>query len=111
MGVHTRNAAAGIYWENLAAFLHAEKHDDHTGSKRNGLYSFKGDHNDAAGTVFKVTKSGKETALHFFNGFGDGAEPGASLINVNGWLYGTTPAFANHTCADFGCGTVFKVKL
>lgn len=42
------------------------------------------------GTVFAVTRSGKETLLHSFGGSGDGTEPMAGLINVNDALYGTT---------------------
>ncbi len=73
--------------------------------------TFGGGKSNGTGTVFKVTKSGKETVLHSFNGFDDGGEPAASLIYVNGALYGTTSAYDNYTCVDFGCGTVFKVKL
>ena len=45
-----------------------------------------------AGTVFKVTPSGKETILHGFTYFtGDGVEPSAGLIlDQEGNLYGTT---------------------
>jgi uncharacterized repeat protein (TIGR03803 family) len=43
------------------------------------------------GTVFSVTPSGMEKVLHSFGG-GDGEHPVASLLNVNGTLYGTTPA-------------------
>lgn len=44
-----------------------------------------------SGTVFKITTSGKETVLYSFNGGKtDGASPQASLIVVNGKLYGTT---------------------
>ena len=63
------------------------------------------------GFVFKVTKAGKEKVLHSFSAPQDGEEPEGSLIYVDGALYGTTSAYANSTCVDFGCGTVFKVKL
>lgn len=44
-----------------------------------------------AGTVFAITTSGKETILYSFKGgSADGAAPSASLINVNGTLYGAT---------------------
>jgi uncharacterized repeat protein (TIGR03803 family) len=43
------------------------------------------------GTVFSMTPSGKETVLFSFND-GNGAAPAATLLNVNGTLYGTTPA-------------------
>jgi uncharacterized repeat protein (TIGR03803 family) len=43
------------------------------------------------GTVFSVTSSGAETLLYRFKGgSGDGANPAAGLINVNGTLYGMT---------------------
>jgi uncharacterized repeat protein (TIGR03803 family) len=56
------------------------------------------------GIVFAITTSGKETVLHSFGGSGDGAYPGADLINVNGTLYGTTLLGGTH-----GHGTVFSV--
>jgi uncharacterized repeat protein (TIGR03803 family) len=42
------------------------------------------------GTVFKVTRAGKETVLHSFGANDDGQYPEAGLINVDGTLYGTT---------------------
>ena len=45
---------------------------------------------NGAGTVFKITKSGKETPLYSFKGGADGANPFAGLIDVKGTLYGTT---------------------
>ncbi len=57
------------------------------------------------GTLFEVTTSGVEKVLHRFRGGGDGSNPRAGLINVDGILYGTTSADG----ADGGCcGTVFK---
>jgi uncharacterized repeat protein (TIGR03803 family) len=57
------------------------------------------------GTVFALTKSGKERVLYRFNGKRDGACPAGALIDVNGTLYGTT---------NFGGignnGTVFKIS-
>jgi uncharacterized repeat protein (TIGR03803 family) len=57
------------------------------------------------GTIFSVSASGKETVLHSFGeaGHHDGWDPMASLIAVNGILYGTT---------EFGRrgGTVFKIS-
>jgi uncharacterized repeat protein (TIGR03803 family) len=41
------------------------------------------------GTVFKLTKSGKETVVHSFDK-GDGVNPVAGVIAVGGTLYGTT---------------------
>ncbi len=57
------------------------------------------------GTVFAITPSGKETVLHSFGGgSGDGTNPYAGLINVNGTLYGTT--YFGGTNGD---GTVFAI--
>jgi uncharacterized repeat protein (TIGR03803 family) len=66
-----------------------------------------------AGTVFKVTPSGKETVLHSFAGSPDGASPGAALVlDAKGNLYGTTAYGGsnnkNGNC-PWGCGVVFKV--
>jgi len=56
------------------------------------------------GTVFEVTLSGKERVLHSFNG-ADGEFPTASLVVLNGKMYGT--AF---TGGIEGNGTVFQVS-
>jgi len=57
------------------------------------------------GTIFSITPSGIERVLHTFaGGSGDGANPYAALLNVNGTLYGTTEEGGVH-----GHGTVFKV--
>ena len=42
------------------------------------------------GTVFSITKRGKEQLLHSFTRGPDGSRPEASLLDVNGTLYGTT---------------------
>jgi uncharacterized repeat protein (TIGR03803 family) len=56
------------------------------------------------GTVFKLSKTGKETVLHSFGG-ADGATPLAGLIrDSNGNLYGTT-----YFGGAWGPGTVFKL--
>ena len=62
------------------------------------------------GTVFamKTPASGTETILHSFGAPGDGEEPYAGLINVNGTLYGTTLNGGNGGCFH-GCGTVFAI--
>jgi uncharacterized repeat protein (TIGR03803 family) len=64
------------------------------------------------GTVFSMTTSGKESVIHSFSG-GDGAQPWAGLIDVNGTLYGTTVTggSAGSGCAyvSIGCGTVFSI--
>jgi uncharacterized repeat protein (TIGR03803 family) len=56
------------------------------------------------GTLFSITKSGKETVLHSFGASGDGAEPVAKLLNLNGLFYGTTS-----TGGENGTGTVFSM--
>jgi uncharacterized repeat protein (TIGR03803 family) len=63
------------------------------------------------GTVFSITPFGKETVLYSFKGGPlDGKQPGASLLNVNGTLYGTTRAGGAYNCSVYGtCGTVFSI--
>jgi uncharacterized repeat protein (TIGR03803 family) len=57
------------------------------------------------GTVFKVDKTGKETALYSFTGDPDGSNPYAGLVrDAAGNLYGTT-----FSGGGSGYGTVFKV--
>jgi uncharacterized repeat protein (TIGR03803 family) len=60
------------------------------------------------GTVFSITPSGKEKVLYRFSG-PDGAYPDATLLNVNGTLYGTTFAGGTNTCNQLGCGTTFSI--
>ncbi len=65
------------------------------------------------GTVFAITASGKEHVLYSFKGgSGDGANPYAGLIEVNGTFYGTTNAGGDYDsgCYGHGCGTVFEVS-
>jgi uncharacterized repeat protein (TIGR03803 family) len=63
-----------------------------------------------AGTVFKVSTSGKESVLYSFKG-ADGADPYAGLIAVNGTLYGTTQQGGSAGCeSGYGCGTVFELS-
>jgi len=58
------------------------------------------------GTVFAITTSGSETVLYSFKGgSGDGENPYASLINVDGKLYGTTTEGGAN-----GGGTVFAIS-
>jgi uncharacterized repeat protein (TIGR03803 family) len=62
---------------------------------------------DGYGTVFAVNPAtGREKVIHTFLGGSDGELPDASLINVDGTLYGTTAAGGTG-----GYGTVFAVKL
>jgi uncharacterized repeat protein (TIGR03803 family) len=56
------------------------------------------------GTVFSITLGGRETVLHNFGSGADGAGPHASLLVLNGNLYGTT--YAGGT---YGKGTVFTI--
>jgi len=56
------------------------------------------------GTVWKLTKNGKETVLHNFTG-SDGAFPSASVVmDAKGNLYGDTPEDTS------GLGTVYKLN-
>jgi uncharacterized repeat protein (TIGR03803 family) len=59
------------------------------------------------GTVYKMTPSGQTTMLYQFHG-PDGSNPAASLIDVNGTLYGTT-VYGGAYCGSAGCGTVFSI--
>ena len=56
------------------------------------------------GTVFSVTPSGTEKVLHSFGNGTDGAGPRASLIELNGNLYGTTTSGG-----EYDAGTVFSI--
>jgi uncharacterized repeat protein (TIGR03803 family) len=58
------------------------------------------------GTVFKVSKSGKETVLNAFGAGTDGCYPDGSVVrDAEGNLYGTTGA-----CGASNFGTVFKLS-
>jgi uncharacterized repeat protein (TIGR03803 family) len=73
------------------------------GSHRTGYYF-------GFGTVFSIATDGTEQVLHSFGHGSDGRHPEASLLDVNGTLYGTTYAGgAGSGCSD-GCGTVFSVS-
>lgn len=65
------------------------------------------------GTVFSIDpNTGAEKVLYAFCSHGnctDGANPFASLIAVDGLLYGTTQAGGHLGCGGGGCGTVFSV--
>jgi uncharacterized repeat protein (TIGR03803 family) len=77
---------------------------------------------DGCGTVFSIDpKTGAETVLYSFcsqKKCADGAWPVASLIDVNGMLYGTTWYGGTNSnselCGDgdgvVGCGTVFSLN-
>lgn len=51
----------------------------------------------------------QEQVLHSFSGGTDGKNPHASLIDVNGTLYGTTQSGGNSSC-NVECGTVFSLN-
>lgn len=65
------------------------------------------------GTVFSITPSGKENVLYPFGSPPDGSIPQASLLDVDGTLYGTTAEGGSYTCGSstypYGCGTVFTI--
>jgi uncharacterized repeat protein (TIGR03803 family) len=62
---------------------------------------------DSHETVFSINASGtKELVLHSFaGGSSDGEDPVASLVDLNGTLYGTTESGGTD-----GRGTVFSLK-
>jgi len=67
---------------------------------------------NGCGTVYKLSKSGKETVLYSFTAGTDGAYPYAALLmDAAGNLYGTASAGGGGTgCFGSGCGTVFKLS-
>jgi uncharacterized repeat protein (TIGR03803 family) len=76
-----------------------------------GAYSCLGSYN-GCGTVFSITPSGTEKVLYSFGAPPDGETPLASVIDVDGTLYGTTSAGGSYTCPyDYYeiCGTVFSI--
>jgi uncharacterized repeat protein (TIGR03803 family) len=60
------------------------------------------------GTVFRISTSGRETVLHSFAPYPDGAGPAASLLDVKGMLYGTT--VGGGSLGSFGSGTVYRIS-
>jgi uncharacterized repeat protein (TIGR03803 family) len=60
-----------------------------------------------SGTVYSISTSGSESVLYTFAGGSDGASPMASLLDVNGTLYGTTEYDGNKPKCN--CGTVFAL--
>lgn len=62
------------------------------------------------GTVFTISPSGTEKVIHSFGNGTDGADPQASLIALNGTLYGTTNNGGKYACGTTtDCGTVFSI--
>jgi uncharacterized repeat protein (TIGR03803 family) len=65
------------------------------------------------GTIFKVSKAGKETVLHSFAGYpSDGANPTLAgvLMDKNGNLYGVTYFGGSGAGCPGGCGAVYKLS-
>ena len=63
------------------------------------------------GTIYSLTPSGSENVLYRFQGGSDGEIPQATLVNLNGMLYGTTIAGGGNGgkgCSG-GCGTVYTI--
>jgi uncharacterized repeat protein (TIGR03803 family) len=56
------------------------------------------------GTVFRISRKGKEVVLHSFTGGSDGSEPFAGVVEKDAYLYGTT-----FEGGASGFGTVFKL--
>jgi uncharacterized repeat protein (TIGR03803 family) len=61
--------------------------------------------NNGCGTVFAISKSGKEHVLHRFGATNDGISPVSGLTDVGGTLYGTTVGGG-----VYGEGTVFSIS-
>jgi uncharacterized repeat protein (TIGR03803 family) len=61
--------------------------------------------NFGCGVVYSTTTSGSEKVVYRFKGGSDGGNPLASLVEVNGTLYGTTFGGGAH-----GLGTVFSIS-
>jgi len=61
------------------------------------------------GTVYTVSTSGSETVLYRFTGGSDAEDSEATMIAVNGTLYGTSVYGGGTGCGGAGCGTVFAV--
>jgi uncharacterized repeat protein (TIGR03803 family) len=63
------------------------------------------------GTVFKLTKAGKESVLYGFSGLADGSQPFGGLTrDKEANLYGTSFGGGNPACnGGGGCGTIFKL--
>lgn len=61
------------------------------------------------GTIFSITASGSEQVLHDFTGGPGGRVPYATLITMNGALYGTTIWGGNAKAKTGGTGTLFEL--
>ena len=69
------------------------------------------------GTVFRITPSGQLTTIYNFcpkgnYNCGDGANPNALILGLDGALYGTTNLGGRGTCGNgYPCGTIFRITL
>lgn len=64
------------------------------------------DRHEGFGTVYSISMAGQEKVVYRFKGGSDGANPQASLIDVNGTLYGTTAKGGG----SGNWGTVFTIS-
>ena len=69
--------------------------------------------NEGCGIVYSITTMGYEAVLHVFSDSPDGASPDATMIDVQGTLYGATAGGGGGKCVYYehqvGCGTIFAL--
>ncbi len=65
---------------------------------------------DSCGTVYSISKGGKEKVLHSFEAYFDGVSPASNLLDVKGTLYGTTQNGIGTGGEGTGLGTVFTIS-
>jgi uncharacterized repeat protein (TIGR03803 family) len=63
----------------------------------------------SCGTVYSISKTGKEKVLHSFQSYTDGTNPFGSLIDLKGTMYGTTGGGPGNAGFSTGYGTVFSI--
>ena len=97
-------SAQGYYGANPAANLTVSDGILYGTTKYGGVSGIEGTGGEG-GTVFSIKKSGKEKVLYSFQGSPDGANPVASVIVVNGSIYGTTK-----DGGEYNVGTVFAMS-
>jgi uncharacterized repeat protein (TIGR03803 family) len=74
-----------------------------------GTTSFYGKYGD--GVVFRLDPNGKETVLHAFKAFPDGAVPAGLTMDANGNIFGTTGYGGDSNCdSGSGCGIVYELS-